>query len=59
MRLSKRFTSFVGISLSCVDLFISKRLICCDISSAVIGYRRKVLFLWTVDSIFFIIEMLG
>ena len=31
MRLSKRFTGFVGLSLSCVALLISKRFfICCD-----------------------------
>ena len=59
MRLSKRFTSFVGISLYCVALLISKRFICCDISSAVIGSKENLLFLLIVDTIFLMIEILG
>ena len=50
MRLSKRFTSFVGKSLSCAALLISKRFICCDISFAVIGSKENLLFLSTVDT---------
>ena len=44
MRLLKCFTSFAGISLSCVALLISARFICCDISSAVIGLMENLLF---------------
>ena len=51
MRLSKCFTSFIGIPIFCVALLISKRFICCDISSAVIGLKEN-LFISTVDSIF-------
>ena len=59
MRLSKGFTSFVGISLSCVALLISKRFIYCEMSSAVIRSKENLLFLSTVDTIFFMIEILG
>ena len=52
MRSSKCFPSFVGISLSSVALLISKRFICCDISSAVLGSKENVIFLLTVDTIF-------
>ena len=48
MRLSKRFASFVGISLSCVALLISKRFIYYDIS-VVIVWKESLLFLSTVD----------
>ena len=44
MRLSKPFTSFVGISLSCEALLLSKRFICCDVSSPVIGSKENLLF---------------
>ena len=44
MRLSKRFTSFAGISLCCVALLISARFICCDISSVLIGLMENLLF---------------
>ena len=59
MRLSKGFTSFVGISLSYVALLISKRFIYCEMSSAVIRSKENLLFLSTVDTIFFMIEILG
>ena len=52
MRLSKYFTSFVGISLSSEALLISKRFVYCDISPAVIGSKKNLLFLLTVDTIF-------
>ena len=52
MRLSKRFTSFVGISLSCAALLISKRFICCDISFAVKVSKENLLSLSTVDTFF-------
>ena len=58
MRLSKRFTSFVGISLSYAALLISKRFICCDISSPIIDSKEN-LFLSTVDTILLMIEILG
>ena len=57
MRLSKGFTSFVGISLSCLALLISKSFICGDISSAVVGSKENVLFLSTEDTSFLMIEM--
>ena len=59
MRLSKRFTSFVGTSLSYVALLMSTRFIFCDISSAVIVSKKNLLFLSTVDTIFLMIEILG
>ena len=59
MRLSKRFTSFVGVSLSFVALLIAKHFICYNISSAVIGSKEKLLFLSTVDTIFLMTEVLG
>ena len=59
MRLSKRFTSFAGISSSFLVLLISKRLICCDTSSAVIGPKENLLFLSTVGTTFLMIEILG
>ena len=57
MKLSKCFTSFVGISLSIV--VVSKRFICCDISFAVIGSKGNSLLLSTVDTVFLMIEILG
>ena len=44
MRLSKRFASFVGISLSCEALLMSKHFVYCDISSPVIGSKENLLF---------------
>ena len=52
MRLSKFCTGFVGISLSCVALLISKRFIYSDISSVLIDSNENVLFTSTIDTMF-------
>ena len=48
----KTFYQLCSISLSCVALLVSTRFICCDISSAVIGWKENLLFLSTVDTFF-------